>query len=92
MEALKKRGEEEEELHPGQALAQTHPATCGEGHEGISSDKSALVIQEVGGVKRVRRHPFTLIIQDRSEEGDDHRPLWADRTSEGEHTIINVGQ
>lgn len=28
MEALKKRGEEEEELHPGQALAQAHPATC----------------------------------------------------------------
>lgn len=25
---LKKRGEEEEELHPGQALTQTHPATC----------------------------------------------------------------
>lgn len=28
MEALKKRGEEEEEHHPGQALAQAHPATC----------------------------------------------------------------
>lgn len=28
MEVLKKRGEEEEELHPGQALAQTRPATC----------------------------------------------------------------
>lgn len=65
--------------------------TCGEGHEGISSDKSALVVQEVGGVERVRCHPFALIMQDRSEEGDDHRALWADRTSEGEHGIINVG-
>lgn len=31
MEALKKRGEEEEEHPPGQALTQAHPATCNQG-------------------------------------------------------------
>lgn len=69
---------------------QRHGPTCGEGHEGISSDKTALVIQKVGGVESVWRLPFVFIIQNGSEEGGDQCSLWADRTSEEQRGNINM--
>lgn len=42
--------------------------TCGEGHEGIPFDESALFIQEVVRVKSVRALPLALIKQNRCKE------------------------
>lgn len=38
------------------------------------------------------RLPFVLIIQDRSEEGGDHRPLWPNRSSKEQRGNINASK